>query len=945
MRALAQLLLGATPVRDGIVDVSDALVMVPAARAKRSLEWHLLALAKEDGHALVPPQVVTPAGLASRFVVPAARVVGAIGARLAWRQVIAGADERTWAALAPSLEPVQALEPAALDALAARIALLHDDAVSACTDFATIAVDLRARAPDLDMARWDAFCVLERAWRTCLDAAGAVDANSATLAACHGNVAGCDERAGDETGGAGRLADGLYAGGVRRIFVLLADPEPIQRLLLRTLAARGVRVAVAVHATGALLPAPLDDEGFPCHEEWARAAVPVAQEQIMLADTPADQAAAVIDAIAQLPAPRRSADILVAVPDASVAAQAATLLPACGLRVRALPTRTAAQAPLGMLLQAVAAHVHERSCRTLGALVRNPDVEAWLVAQGHPRPVATVAHYAATSGADELPAIVRGQGDGVSGTGAIVRALDELLEPLVHASDATGAIDALRALLQLLNRDATQAGHETAEFFHSAADELLAVPAALLRAVDPARVITLVREQMESRVLASEGLDDGIELVGWLDAGISDAPDLVLTGMNDGIVPEGMVVDPWLPDSVRARLGMPCARRRQARDAWILHSLLTRKRSVRLVMGRTRTEGDPLQPSRLLLGLEGAELARRVKWLGDPETPRASAARWRPRHAKEGKFAVSLAPVGPTRIESISVTAFRDYLQDPALFRLKRDPRLRLEEAAGEALELDAMGFGTLVHAALQAWGREEAQRTSAGQPPTVDAAAIEERVHRALDEMLRLDFPESVHGAYRVQFALARERLSAFARVQAEWAAAGWRVLHAELDFAMRPSHEGARQAPSIGKSGILVTGRIDRVDVHPEGSTVALDYKTSAEAVKPGKAHRSSKGRWLDLQLPLYAVLLRSIGVKVRPAGLGYFALPSNPSGTAVLLADEWGAEFQAEAEREAERIADSVAAGEFPHEVGFAPGADDPFAPLYGVGMRGMDREDRT
>jgi hypothetical protein len=73
-----------------------------------------------------------------------------------------------------------------------------------------------------------------------------------------------------------------------------------------------------------------------------------------------------------------------------------------------------------------------------------------------------------------------------------------------------------------------------------------------------------------------------------------------------------------------------------------------------------------------------------------------------------------------------------------------------------------------------------------------------------------------------------------------------------------------------------------------------------------------------------------------------LGYFALPSNPADTAVLLAGKWDDAFLGEAEAEATRIARLIVAGQFIRAPDYEPDADDPLAPVYGVGMRGLRGE---
>ena len=61
-------------------------------------------------------------------------------------------------------------------------------------------------------------------------------------------------------------------------------------------------------------------------------------------------AAAVIEAIAAIPEPQKTSEILVAVPDPGIAAEVAARLPAWGVPVTAPPGRSAADSPLGALV-------------------------------------------------------------------------------------------------------------------------------------------------------------------------------------------------------------------------------------------------------------------------------------------------------------------------------------------------------------------------------------------------------------------------------------------------------------------------------------------------------------------------------------------------------------------------------------------------------------------
>lgn len=918
MRALARAVLDAARTSHGVADASDALVVVPASRARRAFERHLFELARERGVAAVAPQVVTPGALLTRLVVPGGRSLGAVGERVSWLAAIERCEARDVAPLFPEASEGEAPDERSREAVALRISALARDCAAAGRTFADVAAHVEQTMPEADPARWRALLSVDRERRALLDAAGAADFGMAAVAAVRGGS--------------------LHVGGIRRVHLFLADPEPVQRQALRVLAARGVDVRSMVHADAAALPAPLDGDGCPAHDGWSGVGLDVPTDLILRADTPSDQAAAVLEAIARVPAPRRTNEIAVAVPDASVATEVSLRLPSWGMPVSAPPGRSAADGPLGLLLAAIAEWLSSRRCDALGALVRTAEVEEWLEASGASDPMRLVSEFAASSGARTVP--VPGAHESTASIDELCAAVDGLLAPLADARAAPEAAAALRGVLGTLVRPSGQAARDAGHAALEAIAELEALPDALASGPTPAGWVRAVRDAMAGTVLPSAGADDGVELMGWLEAGIDDAPHAVLTGMNEGVVPEGLTIDPWLPDSARERLGMQCARRRQARDAWILHGLLHRKRSVRLVTGRLSAEGERLRPSRLLLGQRGSSLAERVLWLCDEDSADAQAARWQAAAPANGLFGPILVPEGNAPIDRISVTSFRDWFACPALFRLKRDPRIKLREPDGPATELDPMGFGSLVHAALEEWGRDECARTAANEPPTTDQERIERDVLAAFERIRRRRFVPDVRGTYEVQFALAIERLRAFARVQAGWAGLGWSVLGAELVF---DTYKGALPAPLIGASRVRLVGRIDRVDVHPEYGHAALDYKTSSDAEGPAKAHRQGvDGPWKDLQLPLYRVLLRSRGIEVSPDRLGYFALPSNPSDAQVLLAAEWDASFAREAEAEAERIAALVEAGDFSGPDERPSWQHDPFAAVFCDGMRGLRRE---
>ncbi len=140
------------------------------------------------------------------------------------------------------------------------------------------------------------------------------------------------------------------------------------------------------------------------------------------------------------------------------------------------------------------------------------------------------------------------------------------------------------------------------------------------------------------------------------------------------------------------------------------------------------------------------------------------------------------------------------------------------------------------------------------------------------------------------MQLEVARDRLSAAARAQAEEASRGWEILLSE-------------QAVETVVGSITVRGRIDRVDVNRQSGMFRLiDYKTSDVSKPPEELHLGAVRtdtaqyakveiagrwrRWIDLQLPLYMLMLRPLVGESAAVESGYFNLPRETDGTGIVL-----------------------------------------------------------
>ena len=204
------------------------------------------------------------------------------------------------------------------------------------------------------------------------------------------------------------------------------------------------------------------------------------------------------------------------------------------------------------------------------------------------------------------------------------------------------------------------------------------------------------------------------------------------------------------------------------------------------------------------------------------------------------------------------MTAFRSYLACRYRFYLRHVLHLSPMDDVAEELGPDT--FGTLIHEVLNQFGTDTIRDAT-------DPQKIRRFLHHALNQYvtsaLRRRPLTGPGGSDRA----GPTRLDAFANWQARWAADGWKIKHVETS--------GGKNAAvlQIGENtAMTLHGRIDRIDER-DGQWAIFDYKTGDTAKTPQETHFKS-GQWVDLQLPLYVNLAKTLEIQ-GPFAAGLYCL----------------------------------------------------------------------
>ena len=936
-----------------VADLRPATIVLPGRRARRRIIELLLDEAEVRGATLIPPKATTVGSLPELLHSSQKPLADEATSRRAWSRALRSVDREAVEEIFPHLP--ESDSPTEWDELAGLLAGLHQTLAREGHAFGDVVKICRSGLLFDDGARWEGLARVQRRYLQLLERAGVADRFEARGLALQSHVP--------------PFTGDLW-------LVSIVELPAVTRRLVE---ASGATVRTLIHAPAELADGtdgtPVYDAlGLPSTDYWETAPVPVTDQILTVVERPVDQAEAVMNALGGLGGRYSAEEVVLAVHRES------EVVPYLEQRLEArdVPARYAAGTPLSRtgpvrLLQAVADYLNDGTFQALAALLRHPDAGP-LTGRTAVAAGLEAIEVADKYFSDHLPFRVRGE---------IPRGRKRaaLFPPVTRAMEREGPLgsfggrkplsqwmpvvmDVLLIAYGELELDRSRPAHrrrlDTLGRIQAAAASLAAIPATLDEKCSGSEAIRTLLVELRDEALPPEPGRDAVELLDWLELPLDDAPIVMLTGFNEGLLPESVSGDAFLPDALRTRLGLPDNRSRLARDTYRLTTVLHSKESVRVIAGRRTSQGDPLRPSRLMFRIPEEHMPARVLHFldkdggGDGGTSLVSLGL---EPGAQSRFTVPPEEVIELEEDEVptglAVTAFRTLLKDPYRFVLERVYRLnRLDDTARE---LDPLGFGILAHEILHQFGLLALEPT-----PSVDVSNesdVAGSLMDLLEDDLSIRFGEDAMPAVYLQAEQLKVRLRAFAKKQAQWAAHGWKIVAVEC--------EGVDVPFDVDGRSFFLRGRIDRIDHNPStGEWAVLDYKTGQSVDPPEKTHRRTRGRdhqWIDLQLPLYRRLLSGIldgdgarvididvdGVEQGRIRFGFVSLPQNVEKTDFMIVD-WTAQDFASAETAAREAVRRLREARFEFDKDVTKVTrfgQDPLEPLLAVGWQATDEREEA
>jgi hypothetical protein len=880
---------------EGLCDLRNVVCVVPGGRAGRLLLALLAEQCQAEGVPLIPPDIRTPARMVDALVEienqPTATAPEQV---LAWMNALRTIPPEKIAPLVPNRPDDQ--DVLNWYHLASTLTGIAEELAGERITPADVADQAEQMELFGEADRWRALESVHGAYRAELSAATLIDPHEARWSA---------------------LGSGVTAASRRLVLVGVVELNAMQRAAVE---AMGERAEALVHAPQALEDR-FDELGCLRADAWAEVRIDLEDQHIVVADRPTDQAQAVLRSLADFGGAYAAEEITVGVGDDTLQELMARAGRSAGVSLHWAAGRQLVRTAPCRLLAAAAEWLTNGRLFDLGALLRHPHMEAWLArrlpdaAGDDSGSLGLLDAYVGKHIQDDSRGGWLGQPQRRERLEAIHGAVEELWGRLRADNDltlaewATRIVETLHDIYATIGQDPDLADDplllEACSAINEVCGECARIATALQPKLDGQTAIAIMLARAETKMIPLEPRRGDVEMLGWLELHLDLASAVVVTGFNDGHIPQSITGDAFLPDVLRRSLGLTNNAKRYARDAYVLEALRHSCRELRIVTGHHSAEGDALAPSRLLLATDRERLPDRVLRLCG-ETGVVSA-RWPAGVPAAGSVTAFTVPTLPDDLplpNRMSVTDFSKYLACP--YRYALDKLLHLKPILHDVVEMDPMTFGGLAHDVLHAFAAD------ADVAGSTDADRIADFLVQRLRAMVVERFGRNPLPAVRIQVERLARRLRAFAKFQAAHRAAGWVIRHAEIKYE-DPPLDVPDQDP------MPLTGRIDRIDQHADTSDwLIVDYKTSDTAKSPHAAHHGDREgipdplEWTDLQLPLYRYLAERNGVRGNVT-LGYIVLPKRPDDVEFLDA-EWSSDQIDAAIEKAREVVRSIRARRF-------------------------------
>ncbi len=389
-------------------------------------------------------------------------------------------------------------------------------------------------------------------------------------------------------------------------------------------------------------------------------------------------------------------------------------------------------------------------------------------------------------------------------------------------------IEQLRKLESLLITEAVKALNILSDSF----EELLHSDD--LTSIEPKFVFRTIRRALTGLSVPFEGEPlSGLQVMGLLESRCLDFDELIILGMNEGVLPKVSISPSFIPDNVRRAFGLPVLENQNSIFAYFFYRLLHCAKKITLVYNGITDDKNTGEESRFIKQLRfetKCSFRDIIQQNQAVEIPRPQKIVVE----KTGKVAENLAKYlrRNSNIQyekKISATAFTDYVSCPLKFFYGRIAGLKEPEVLPDQIEPRLVG--TMLHAVMESFYRDFTGHTISAELIRQQENKLPAMCETALIQTLNADPANPLYKRSALQKIVLKVIEQYAIRI----------IRHDEklvpftiTELENRDSYTPLFAVQVNGKEEyVRLLGIIDRVDEH-QGKVRIVDYKTGKDELK---------------------------------------------------------------------------------------------------------------
>ena len=383
----------------------------------------------------------------------------------------------------------------------------------------------------------------------------------------------------------------------------------------------------------------------------------------------------------------------------------------------------------------------------------------------------------------------------------------------------------------------------------------------------------LYKELLKSETLDFKGEPlKGLQIMGMLESRVLDFDTVIITSVNEGILPAGKSNNSFIPFDVKLENEMPTYKEKDAVYTYHFYRLLQRAKNVHLIYN---TEPDVLnggEKSRFITQLDIDDSHDIVHYVVSPKVPIIN----------QNLIEISKSQNIINQIKQFSKSGFSpssltNYIRNPIAFYYEKILGIKQYEDVEESVALNTLG--TIIHNTL-----EDFYKAIEGQLLTLEMIKeMMTKIDVTVGKHFKSEYKEGdiTKGKNLIIYEIAKHYISNFLKLEKQALKEGntIKIIAIETENEVSIDIEGISHP-------IVLKGKVDRVDSY-NGVTRIIDYKSGR--VDQNKVEIVN---WEDIttdydkysksfQILMYAYMMHQEGKITLPVEAGIISFKKLNSG----------------------------------------------------------------